>query len=55
MTKTQHRKTAVALMFQNVFLEIPNVLIGTVLAETVTYEHYILAKIFNSQCNIPFL
>ena len=35
MTKTQHQGTAVASMFQMVFLEIPNVLKGTVFAEEV--------------------
>ena len=37
MTKTWHKRTAVASMFQNVIcLEIPNVPKGTVFAEKVT-------------------
>ena len=38
MIKIQHKRTAVALM---VFLEIPNVSLGTVFTETATYRHCI--------------
>ena len=34
MIKSQHKRTAVALMFQKVFLEIPNVPLGTVFADS---------------------
>ena len=37
MTKTKHKRTAVASMFQMVFLEIPNVPLGIVFTETVTF------------------
>ena len=55
MTKTQHRKTAVALMFQNGISWNTKCADRDGFAETVTYEHYISARIFSSQCNIPFL
>ena len=37
MTKTHHKRTAMASIFQNGFLEIPNVPKGTVVTEKVTY------------------
>ena len=37
MTKTRHKRTAVASMFQMVFLKIPNVPKGMVFTEQVTF------------------
>ena len=38
MTKIQHKRTAVASMFKMVFFKIPNLLLGMVIAEIVTYN-----------------